>query len=110
MEKSVEFSKKVMILHGNISDDFSHVKINKEDIITSNFSFPRSMPIFLTFGLKENGIEGIDSNYHSEIMMLYNNVIKENPSNNYDIDLPVEIWVSSIINKLKSDYTICVIN
>lgn len=109
MENAVEFSRKVIVLHGNISEDFSHVKIKSKDIINPNISFPRSMPMFLTFGLKENGIVGIDINYHSEIMTIFKNVIKENPSDTMCDDLPVKRWVSCIIDKLKSEYTICVI-
>lgn len=110
MDIAVEFSKKVIVLHGNVSDDLSHVKINSKDIMNSNISFPRNMPIFLSFGLKQKGIEGIDSNYHSEIMKLYKNVIKENPSNFISDELPVKRWVSCIIDKLRSEYTICVIH
>lgn len=114
MENISESQKKVILIYGNISHDIPHVRIkSREKITQSEFVFPRSMPVFLSSGLKEIGIKGIDIKFHEIFMNEYIQVIKENPANTantFNDDLPIDLWISCIIHKLKSEFTICVFN
>ena len=102
--------KKNIIIYGNISNDISHIKIkSKEKIDKLNTTFPRSMPVYLSCGLKEIGIQGIDYRFHQILMNEFTNIIKENPVEDFSDNLPTQLWISCLINKLKSEFTIYVI-